>query len=78
MTPIRRVQLGAVANRQAPTATRAGTLRPRGIAAAVISLLAGDRLWRRGQTVFAQGIIGLGLALLYLSIYAAAILYQLV
>ena len=48
-----------------------------GIAAAVISLLAGDRLWRRGQTVFAQGIIGLGLALLYLSIYAAAMLYQL-
>ena len=42
-----------------------------------ISLLAGDRLWRRGQTVFAQGIIGLGLALLYLSIYAAAMLYQL-
>jgi uncharacterized membrane protein len=49
-----------------------------GIAAAIISLLAGDRLWRRGQTVFAQGIIGLGLALLYLSIYAAAMLYQLV
>ena len=48
-----------------------------GIAAAMISLFAGDRLWRRGQTVFAQGIIGLGLALLYLSIYAAAMLYQL-
>ena len=48
-----------------------------GIAAAMISLLAGDRLWRRGQTVFAQGIIGLGLALLYLSIYAAAMLYHL-
>lgn len=48
-----------------------------GIAAAMISLLAGDRLWRRGQTIFAQGIIGLGLALLYLSIYAAAMLYQL-
>jgi len=49
-----------------------------GIAAAVISLLAGDRLWRRGQAVFAQGIIGLGLALIYLSIYAAAMLYHLV
>ena len=48
-----------------------------GIAAAIISLLAGDRLWRRGQTVFAQGIIGLGVALLYLSIYAAAMLYHL-
>ena len=44
---------------------------------AIISLLAGDRVWRRGQTVFAQGVIGLGLALLYLSIYAAAMLYQL-
>jgi uncharacterized membrane protein len=48
-----------------------------GIAAAIVSLLAGDRLWRRGQTIFAQGIIGLGLALLYLSIYAAAMLYHL-
>ena len=49
-----------------------------GIAAATVSLFAGDRLWRKGQTVFAQGIIGLGLALLYLSIYAAAMLYHLV
>jgi uncharacterized membrane protein len=48
-----------------------------GIAAGVISLLAGDRVWRRGQTVFAQGVIGLGLALLYLSIYAASVLYHL-
>ena len=48
-----------------------------GIAAGIISVLAGDRVWRRGQTVFAQGVIGLGLALLYLSIYAAAMLYQL-
>ena len=48
-----------------------------GIAAAAIALLAGDRLWRRGETVFAQGIIGLGVALLYLSIFAAAMLYQL-
>ena len=48
-----------------------------GIAAAVISLIAGDRIWRRGQRIFAQGIVGLGLALLYLSIYAAATLYHL-
>ena len=48
-----------------------------GFTAAIISLLAGDRVWRRGQTVFAQGVIGLGLALLYLSIYAAAMLYHL-
>lgn len=48
-----------------------------GFAAAILSLLAGDRVWRRGQTVFAQGVIGLGIALLYLSIYAASVLYQL-
>jgi uncharacterized membrane protein len=49
-----------------------------GIAAGIISLFAGDRVWRRGQAVFAQGVIGLGIALLYLSIYAAAMLYQLI
>jgi uncharacterized membrane protein len=48
-----------------------------GIAAGIVALVAGDRMWRRGQTVFAQGIIALGLALLYLSVYAAAMLYQL-
>ena len=48
-----------------------------GIAAGIVALVAGDRIWRRGQTIFAQGIIGLGLALLYLSVYAAAMLYQL-
>jgi len=49
-----------------------------GIAAGIVSLLAGDRVWRRGQTIFAQGVIGLGLALLYLSLYAASVLYQLI
>lgn len=49
-----------------------------GISAGIISLLAGDRVWRRGQTVFAQGVIGLGIALLYLSTYATAMLYQLI
>jgi uncharacterized membrane protein len=49
-----------------------------GIAAGIVSLLAGDRVWRRGQTIFAQGVIGLGLALLYLSVYAASVLYQLI
>ena len=48
-----------------------------GVAAGIISLAAGDRLWRRGQIIFSQGIAGLGIALLYLSIYAAAMLYQL-
>ncbi|HSP70400.1 MAG TPA: DUF2339 domain-containing protein [Bryobacteraceae bacterium] len=47
-----------------------------GVAASALALFAGDRLWRRGQAVFAQGMIGLGLALLYLSVYAAAMLYQ--
>jgi uncharacterized membrane protein len=49
-----------------------------GFAAAIISLLAGDRVWRRGQAVFAQGVVGLGIALLYLSIYAASVLYHLI
>jgi hypothetical protein len=47
-----------------------------GIAAALVALFAGHRIWRRGQTIFAQGIIGLGLALIYLSIYASAMLYH--
>jgi uncharacterized membrane protein len=42
-------------------------------------LLAGaDRLWLRGQRLFAQGLSGCGIAVLYLSFYAAAVLYQLV
>jgi len=49
-----------------------------GVVAAAGSLAAGDRFWRRAQTIFAQGVVGLGLALLYLSIYAAATLYHLV
>lgn len=49
-----------------------------GITAAIISLFAGDRVWRRGQTIFAQGVIALGIALLYLSIYAASVLYHLI
>ncbi|HEY2844998.1 MAG TPA: DUF2339 domain-containing protein, partial [Bryobacteraceae bacterium] len=48
-----------------------------GAAAGLIALFSGHRLWLRNQIVFAQGIIGLGIALLYLSIYAAAMLYQL-
>jgi len=37
-----------------------------------------DRLWRRGQRIFAQGLSGGGGALLYLSLYAAFALYHLV
>lgn len=49
-----------------------------GILAAIISLFFGDRMWRRGQKIFGQGIIGLGLALLYLSFWAAFGMYHLV
>jgi hypothetical protein len=48
-----------------------------GIAAAVISLFFGDRMWRRGHAIFAQGLMGLGIALLYLSFYASSVLYAL-
>ncbi len=49
-----------------------------GLLSAAVSLIAGDVLSRRSHTVFAQGITGLGLSLCYLSLYAAATLYQLV
>jgi uncharacterized membrane protein len=48
-----------------------------GIVAAMASLFFGDLMWRRGQKVFGQGITGLGLALLYLSFWAAFGMYQL-
>ena len=47
-----------------------------GIAAGIVALVAGDRICRRCQTIFPQGIIGLGVALLYRPIYAAALRYQ--
>ncbi len=46
-----------------------------GIAAAIASLFFGDRMWRRGHAVFSQGLMGLGIALLYLSFYASFTLY---
>jgi uncharacterized membrane protein len=49
-----------------------------GLVAAMLSLLFGDRMWTRGQKIFGQGITGLGLALLYLSFWAAYGLYHLV
>src|ERR1700734_576179 len=49
-----------------------------GILAAMISLLFGDRTWNRGQKIFGQGITGLGLALLYLSFWAAFAVYHLI
>ena len=48
-----------------------------GVLAAGVAVLFGHRLWHRGQQVFAQGLLGLGLALLYLSFYAAFQLYNL-
>src|SRR5579862_2442243 len=49
-----------------------------GVVAALISLVSGNVLRRRGHVVFAQGITGLGLSLFYLSFYAAATLYHLI
>jgi uncharacterized membrane protein len=49
-----------------------------GIVAAMVSLFFGDRLWTKGQKIFGQGITGLGLALLYLSFWAAFAVYQLI
>ena len=49
-----------------------------GIVAAMVSLFFGDRLWTKGQKIFGQGITGLGLALLYLSFWAAFAVYHLI
>lgn len=48
-----------------------------GIFAGLAALGGADALWRRAQQVFAQGITGLGIALLYLSFYAAHGFYHL-
>lgn len=48
-----------------------------GVIAALLALFFGDRMWTHGQKVFGQGITGLGLALLYLSFWAAFGLYHL-
>ncbi|MSV34958.1 MAG: DUF2339 domain-containing protein [Bryobacterales bacterium] len=48
-----------------------------GMTAATFSLFLGEWLWLRGQRVFAPGLTGLGLALLYLSFYASFGFYQL-
>ncbi len=49
-----------------------------GALAALIALVVGDRAWARKHTVFAQGLIGLGLAILYLVWWASFSLYDLV
>ena len=48
-----------------------------GVAAATLSLFVGEWLSLRGQQVFARGLTGLGLALLYLSFYAGFGFYHL-
>ena len=48
-----------------------------GILAGLSTLEAGDYFWRRDQKVFAQGITGTGVAILYLAFYAAFGFYHL-
>ncbi len=48
-----------------------------GVAAAMLSLFVGEWISLRGQKVFARGLTGLGLALLYLSFYAGFGFYHL-
>lgn len=49
-----------------------------GVLAGVIALAGADILWKRGHQTYAHGICGAGIAILYLSYYAAFGLYQLV
>ena len=65
------------------TATDYGWIGPSarvalGVLAALVSLVAGDRMWARGHAVFASGLIGLGLAIFYLVWWASFSLYDLV
>lgn len=49
-----------------------------GILAGFAALAIADFLWRKGQQIFAQGVTGAGIAILFLSIYAAFAFYHLV
>lgn len=49
-----------------------------GIAAGLAALALAERFWRRGQATFAQGICGTGIAILYVSFYAAYGFYSVV
>ncbi|MDQ6700999.1 MAG: DUF2339 domain-containing protein [Acidobacteriota bacterium] len=49
-----------------------------GMAAGCAGIGAGDLLWRKDQKTFAQGISGTGIAILYLSFYAAYAFYHIV
>src|SRR5205085_7934714 len=48
-----------------------------GVLAGLATLAAGDFVWRRDQKIFAQGICGLGISILYLSFYATFGFYHL-
>ena len=49
-----------------------------GVLAGIATLFAGDFLWHRAQRTFAQGATALGIAILYLSFYAAFGYYKLI
>jgi uncharacterized membrane protein len=49
-----------------------------GVMGGFLTLLAGDFFWRKQQRTFAQGLTGAGIAILYVSIYAAFSFYQLI
>jgi len=49
-----------------------------GVAAGLTALLIAEKVWRTGQTIFAQGVAGAGAAILYVSFYTAFGLYGLV
>ena len=49
-----------------------------GVLAGLAALGAADFLWRKGQQIFAQGVTGTGIAVLYLSFYAAFGFYHLI
>lgn len=49
-----------------------------GVLAGLLAILAGDRLWHRGQKIYAQGIQALGSSILFLSFFAAFSFYQLI
>lgn len=48
-----------------------------GVLAGLGTLAVGDILWRRAQKIFAQGVCGLGVSILYLSFYASFGFYHL-
>lgn len=49
-----------------------------GVLGGLAAIAIADILWRKGQRVFAQGVTGAGIAILYLSFYAAFGFYKLI